>query len=302
MSNTRVTTTAENPLCDRLKAKFEGRGAAAAPSAAKTGTFTAVRRETPAQRRAKAIASPFEETAEFVRSEVRTSKKANAETLRFDRVEKNIDSAAAKRRVAAYEATTPFASGAYADAYARAAKIRARAADGSEARKSAERQALRNKKEKRPVPFSAAWFKGILVGDDEEVIVKKAPVSATLIVGIVLFCAVVMMIIFSFAQISEFKKEISSLESQKQELTAEIDQLTLDIDVKNDIRQIEQIATEEIGMVKSNRVESKYISVAEGEKVVVPEATVNTEESYGIFSTMMSTVQSNWDRLMEYID
>lgn len=302
MSNTRVTTTAENPLCDRLKAKFEGRGVAAAPSQVKTGTFNAVRRETPAQKRIKSVANPFEETAEFVRNDARTNKKANAETLRFENIGKNIDSAAAKRRVEAYERTTPFASGAYSEAYARAAAIRARAADGTEARKSAQRIAQRNAKEKRPTPFSFAWFKGILMGDEEEVVVKKAPVSASLIIGIVLFCAVVMMIIFSFAQISEFKKEISSLESQKQELYAEIDQLALDIDVKNDIRQIEQIATEEIGMVKSNRVESKYISVAEGEYIVVPEEAGNTEEDYGIFSTMMSTVQSNWDRLMEYID
>ena len=140
------------------------------------------------------------------------------------------------------------------------------------------------------------------MGDEEEVVVKKAPVSVSLIIGIILFCAVVMMIIFSFAQISEFKKEISSLEAQKETLTAEIDQLCLDIDLKNDIRYIEQVATEEIGMVKSNRVESKYISVAEGERIELPEAAEATNEDYGIFSTMMSSVQSNWDKLMEYID
>jgi cell division protein FtsB len=302
MENVKVTTQAQNPLCDRLRQKFDGRGVNAADSLAKTGTFNAVKKETPARRRANTVANPFEETAQFVRSEARTAPRVNAETLRFDKVNRGIDAAAAKRRADAYEASTPFASGAYTQAYARAAAIRARAADGSEARKSAQRMAERNAKAKRPALFSLAWFKTILMGDDEEVVVKKKPVSASLIIGIVLFCAVVMMIIFSFAQISEFKKEISSLEAQKETLTAEINQLSLDIDLKNDIRYIEQVATEEIGMVKSNRVESKYISISEGERVELCEEAEAGEEDYGIFSTMMSSVQSNWDRLMEYID
>ncbi|MBE6587927.1 MAG: septum formation initiator family protein [Ruminococcaceae bacterium] len=302
MANTRVTTQAENPLCDRLKSKFEGRGLSGADARVQTGTFNAVRKETPAQKKVKTVVNPFEETAQFVRSDARTASKANAETIRFDKVSKGIDSAAAKRRADAYEMTSPFASGAYTQAYARAASIRARAADGSEARKSAQRMAERSAKTKRPVPFTPSWFKTVLMGDEDEVIVKKAPVSASLIIAIVLFCAVVMMIIFSFAQISEFKKEISALEAQKQELSAEIDQLALDIDLKNDIRYIEQVATEEIGMVKSNRVESRYISIAEGERIELPEEASATDEDYGIFSTMMSSVQSNWDRLMEYID
>jgi len=298
MADTRVTTAAENPLCDRLKARFDGRGF----QNAKTGTFTAVRKETPAQKRAAAIANPFEETAQFVRGDARVNNKATAETQKFEKVTRGADTAAAKRRIAAYEMSTPFASGAYAAAYARAADIRARAADGSEARKSAERSAARAKKAKKPILFSISWFKGILAGDDEEVVVKKAPVSASVVIGIILFCVVVMMIIFSFAQISEFKKEISALESQKAVLAGEIDQLAISIDQKNDIRVIEQVATEELGMVKSNKVESKYISVAEGDRIELPEQTASSAAQYGIFSTMMSSVQSNWNRLMEYID
>lgn len=298
MSNTRATTTAENPLCDRLKARFESRGVAGA----KTGTFTAVREKTAAQKRAEAVANPFEETAQFVRSDVKVKAKAAAETVKFEKVKSSVDTAAAKRRVAAYEMSTPFASGAYAQAYARAAEIRARAADGSEARKSAERRAERMAKAKRPALFSLAWFKEAFATDEEEVAVKKAPVSVSVVFGIILFCVVVMMIIFSFAQISEFKKEISALENQKAALVGEIDQLALSIDQKNDIRKIEQIATEEIGMVKSNRVESKYISVAEGDRIEIPESISGSGEEYGIFSAMLSSVQSNWNRLMEYID
>lgn len=299
MANTRVTTAAENPLCSRLKTRFDGRGMDS--TRVQTGTFNAVRNETKAQKRAAAVANPFEETATFVRSEATVKATAAAQTVRFTKAGA-VNEAAARRRADAYERSTPFASGAYSAAYQRAAAIRARAADGSEARESARRQAERNAKKKGPIPFTPSWFKGILLGNEDEVVVKKAPVSASLIIGIILFAAVVLMIIFSFAQISEFKKEISTLEDRKAELVCEIDELSLAIDLENDIRVIEQIATEDIGMVKSNRVESKYITIAEGERIELPESTSDEDVNYGIFSTMMSTVSSNWDRLMEYID
>ena len=302
MENVKVTSQAENPLCDRLRQKFDGRGVSVADSRVKTGTFNAVKKETPARRRANTVANPFEETAQFVRSEAHTKSAEAAKTVRFDKVNAGVDVAAAKRRADAYETATPFASGAYTQSYARAAAIRARAADGSEARKSAQRMAERSAKAKRPVPFSISWFKTILMGDEEEVVVKKAPVSASLVIGIIIFAVVVMMIIFSFAQISEFKKEISVLDNQKAELVEQIDQLALEIDLKNDIRVIEQIATEEYGMVKSNRVESKYISVAEGERIVLPESDGEEVAEGGVFTTLMSAASSNWDKLMEYID
>ena len=299
MDNVRVTTAQENPLCARLKSKFDTRGMN--NTRVQTGAYTksAVRKETTAQRRVKAIADPFEQTAQFVRSEAKTRTVDAVKTSRFAKAQ---DSAAsARRRTEAYERTSPFSSGAYAAAYARAAEIRARAMDGTEARQSAEREAKRRQAAKGPRAFSIAWFKGILLGNEEEVVVKKAPISGTLIIGIIIFAVVVMMILFSLAQISEFKKEISTLENQREELVSEIEELNLNIDMKNDIRMIEQTATEEFGMVKSNRVESRYISVAEGERVELPESG-ETEEEYGIFSTMMSSVSSNWDKIMEYID
>lgn len=305
MANTRVTTAAENPLCARLKDRFDGRGAAVAANdaAVQTGTFQRVRKESATVKKVKSVANPFEETARFERSQPRTKNKATAETIRFTKVKADSSENAAKRRVAAYETVTPFASGAYSAAYTRAAAIRARAYDGSEARASAERSAKRAEAQKGPKPFTRAWFTKIVLGrEDDEIVVKKKPISPSLIIGIVIFAIVVMMIVFSFAQISEFKKEISSLEDRKAVLCEEIDQLELDIDLKNDIRTIEQIATEDIGMVKSNRVESKYISVAKGDRIEVPEGAEEETPDYGVFTTMMSAANSNWDRLMEYID
>lgn len=139
MAEARITGAGENPLCTRLKAKFDGRGLSKAEENAKTGTFQRIRKESPVYTKAKSVANPFEDTARFVRSEGRVKNQASAQTATFARPVAHEQSA--KGRVAAREVSTPFASGAYAGAYARAQKIRERAYDGREARESAVRMA-----------------------------------------------------------------------------------------------------------------------------------------------------------------
>lgn len=314
VSNAKVNmnTAANNPLCARLQVKFDGRGAAAAGKAADAHTVSIPRQQSAAAGAARRISDPFEKTATYTYATA-PAKAKTADTVKINkanaarRVAKSTSDtiSQAKRRCEANEISTPFASGAYAAAYQRAAAIRARAYDGSEAAASARRQAERKAAARRPKPFSAAWFKYVKESFKnpvaDEVKVETPSVSKGIIIAIVLCAVVVMMIIFSFAQISEFKREISQLEAKKGELNEQIQQLALDIDLKNDIRAIEQTATEEIGMVKSNQVQSKYITVGDGERVVVI-GDDEKNEDYGVFSTLMSAVSSNWDKLLDYID
>lgn len=316
MSNAKVNmnTAANNPLCARLQMKFDGRGAAAAGRAANASTVSFPRQTNTAASKARRISDPFEKTAKYAYATAPAKIKAD-KTIKIDtvnaskRASQSRDSAEAqaRRRTAANEVTTPFASGAYAAAYQRAAAIRARAYDGSEAKASARREEARRAAMRRPKVFSRAWFKQLKEGFKnpiaDEVRVETPSVSKGIIIAIVLCAIVVMMIIFSFAQISEFKREISGLEAQKNELNEQIQQLTLDIDLKNDVRVIEQTATEDIGMVKSNQVQSKYITVGDGERVVVVDNKTDAAgQDLGVFSTLMSAVSANWDRLLDYID
>lgn len=313
VSNAKVdmNTAANNPLCARLQMKFDGRGVAAAGRAANT---VSVPRQPSAASKARRISDPFEKTAEYAYASA-PAKSRSDKTIKINTANaaasksqsRDSAEAQAKRRTAANEVTTPFASGAYAAAYQRAAAIRARAYDGSEARASARREEARRVAKRRPKPLSPAWFK--YLKEDfknpvaDEVKVETPSVSKGIIIAVVLCAIVVMMIIFSFAQISEFKREISGLEAQKNELNEQIQQLALDIDLKNDVRAIEQTATEDIGMVKSNQVQSKYITVGDGERVVVVDNKTEAEkQDLGMFSTLMSAVSANWDRLLDYID
>ncbi len=118
----------------------------------------------------------------------------------------------------------------------------------------------------------------------------------------VVIALIVILMLFSIAQINEFKSEISQLESQRTTLLTKIDDLNVAIDAKNDIRVIEEEATSRIGMVKSNQVATKYVSISDGERVEVVDASEENESEYGVFGTLMSVMGSNWDHLMEYIN
>lgn len=298
----RTTTAAQNPLCGRLKEKYSARIAAACDPRRES---TVRRPASPARQAAHAVATPFAETVEFVPASVKTNAensrpKAQPRTAAYARSSVRED--AAGRRVAAYEKTTPFSTGAYSEAYRRAANIRARAYDGSEAMASKRREAERRRAGAGPKLFSKQWLINFFEGRTDEVKVKSTPFSKSLIVTILLAAAIVLMIIFSLSEINSFKQDITSLESQREELKGKIEQLNLDIDRKNDVRTIEQKATQDIGMVKSNQVQSKYISLYEGDRVEVVKNDGDETKDYGIFSTLLSTFGNNWETLHDYID
>lgn len=325
-ADVRTTSAQDNPLCARLQTKFSGRGIAAS-DLTRTATVDRSLFNSKGAQKVQRVADPFEDTARFVSADARhmaaktarfeavrtaqsSSARANAaHTAESARTAQSAQASAqaARRRAAAGEVTTPFASGAYADAYARAADIRRMAYDGSMAKAAQAREAqLRSAETRAPFPLTPAWFKYVFSnlksGAHDEVKVDNPPVSKGIIIAIVLFAVVVMMIIFSFSQISAFKREISDLEAQRSELCQEIEKLSLDVDLKNNVREIERAATEDIGMVKSNQVQSKYISLSDGERIeVISNTSDSGEKDYGVFSTVMSVFDRNWDNLMDYI-
>lgn len=290
-----VTNAAQNPLCGRLQQKFSGRGAASASVSYQTRAIPRVdpRIASGGKKIVRAVnVNPFEETAEFVPAgkTVKTQAKSNV----YKAAAKTKMEQAQKKQ--AYTRTTPFASGAYAVAYARAASIRAQAATV-------------DTKKKKTVPAaadSAAEKQGLLQlmrgGRADEVRIKSSPVPKSIVIAVILFTAIVMMILFSFSQINEFKREISGLESQRSELNTEISQLAIQLDLKNDVRVIEQTAREDIGMVRRNQVESKYINVAQEDRVEILDDAQDSEENFGVFTTLLSSFGSSWNKLMEYID
>lgn len=288
-----VTSINENPLCTRLQKKFAGRGAASAGTKAVKNAYSTV-----VNSKAFQAASPFEETAEFVRAgkTVRNTVAYNAAASA-----KSAPARVAKATTAnynsAFEKTTTFEK-----AYARAAGVRAKAADFNAATRQMPRVKASKAKAKSNVSL---WekIKAFAVGEThEEKAVRSTPISKGLVLSAIVIAFIVVLMLFSIAQINEFKNEISQLENQKTTLLTKIDDLNVAIDAKNDIRFIEDEATNRIGMVKSNQVATKYVTISDGERVEVVEDETDEAVEYGVFGTLMSVVGTNWDHLMEYIN
>ena len=118
--------------------------------------------------------------------------------------------------------------------------------------------------------------------------------TRTMPVGyLVMLAAVTMMIVtilFSIAQIYQTTNSIADLERELSALQTTASELELAIEEKNDIRTIEQIATDQLGMVKEDSVQRKYISLSDGERIdIIGEEETISDSGFG---TMLSSIAS----------
>ncbi|MBQ8642334.1 MAG: septum formation initiator family protein [Clostridia bacterium] len=112
-------------------------------------------------------------------------------------------------------------------------------------------------------------------------------------VGYLVMLAVITMmiitILFSIAQVYQTTNTIDDLEKELSSLQTTASELELAIEEKNDIRVIEQIATDQLGMVKEDSVQRKYISLSDGERIdIIGEESDTVSE--GVLGTMLSSI------------
>jgi len=126
------------------------------------------------------------------------------------------------------------------------------------------------------------------VPDRTEILVKKKRLPVTFLLLLSFVTLMVMMIILSIAQIYKTTDEISGLENQLTKLQSTATELELRIEEKNDIRVIEQIATDRLGMVKEDSVQKKYISLSDGERIDLVTEENDTAAEGGLGSMLSS--------------
>jgi|GEM_PF-1057181 len=119
--------------------------------------------------------------------------------------------------------------------------------------------------------------------------VKKSPFPIGLITLIGICAFMLMAMLFSFSQINECNTEINNLKAEQEALDAEAEKLEVQIAQREDIRGIERIAVEEIGMVSSDMVQSKFVSVSASDRVEVMRGD-ETETEEGGFSALLSVI------------
>jgi cell division protein FtsL len=124
---------------------------------------------------------------------------------------------------------------------------------------------------------------------------RMKPMSAVLIV---IGTMMVMSIVLSFSEIYQTTSEIARLEADLAALRDQAAELELELEEKNDIRVIERIATEDLGMVKEDAVQRKYISLSDGERIdIIEDETAETDAAHGV---LLSSIWSSLGSLFDY--
>ena len=121
-----------------------------------------------------------------------------------------------------------------------------------------------------------AWFDHSPVDTTQST--RRFPVSA--FAAILAIAVSLMLIVASSVMIHQGEKRVSQLTVEVNELAGEVSDLKSELDVKNDLILIRDIATEEFGMVEEKYVKMQYLSMGSGDSIEVFEE--KKQESVGI--------------------
>ncbi len=127
-----------------------------------------------------------------------------------------------------------------------------------------------------------------------EVALKNVPFPK-LVFMILMFAIIIFLMIQSVVQNFEYQREITALQAELDSLNSRAESLRLDLEERDDLAEIERRA-EEIGMIKSNSIEEKYISLNHSDII---ENFGTEEDDYGPVTTMLSAVSR---RLSKFFD
>ena len=122
----------------------------------------------------------------------------------------------------------------------------------------------------------------------------KAPkkrISVGFLAVVILLTFLIVILLQSISNVYQTEKRISSLKNEISDLTYEAEQAQLKLDIKNDIRVIEDLAVNKYGMVKEDSLQRRFISLSEGESIEVMEADAESEEVGGVmFSALFESI------------
>ncbi len=147
-------------------------------------------------------------------------------------------------------------------------------------------------------------------------IVTTASAHSIPLLSLVVACiatAMLFFIVYNVVTLNEMTLRVSASQSQLTELIKTEKELSLKLEMKNDLLDIERIATEEYGMVKNDKVVKQYINIEGEDKIEITPADDTAEETAprdgdptkpatdGPLSTIMSAFAYQFESFMEAI-
>lgn len=101
--------------------------------------------------------------------------------------------------------------------------------------------------------------------------VKAGPFPVSFVFYALVLTVMLMFVVYGNSVVNEISYEVGDLESQIATVKQENASLRIDLDKKYDLKYIEDMATNELGLVKSTDVVKHYVSISGGDKVVLSE-------------------------------
>lgn len=102
-----------------------------------------------------------------------------------------------------------------------------------------------------------------------EVKVKHKGVPKGMLFAVIIIFVSLLLIVTSSVMVSRTESDISRLESRLEDLKEQEAKLNVDLEVKNNMIDIKEIAEGEYGMVSAEYVASRYISIEREDKVIL---------------------------------
>lgn len=97
----------------------------------------------------------------------------------------------------------------------------------------------------------------------------KTPMPIGAILMIFVCTVMFMMMVWSFVRINEYTVEIEGLQDRLDTLKSSRSQLTIQLEQKNNLQEIQEYAVNVLGMVKIDQLAKKYITVDKEDAIVV---------------------------------
>lgn len=295
-SRTYNSTQADNPLCQRMQKQFRDRVGTAVRAGSRTETSELLNRVRQGLDPYENVPDPTKKTVSDVRRRPAGQGTAPASRTapRSESVSRPRSASSASapvsgmREAASCSASRPAASAARVQ---RSEQVRP-----AEAQEPGYVRSLWNawRESRRAVKLSRRQLK------NGEVLVR-APFPVTGLFMLILLTLMALVLLLSFSQNYELQGKISALHDDAYRLEQLQRSLEIQLEERDDIRVIEKIAVEELGMVKYDLVESRFVSVSGGNRIELTEEETQAVES-GLWSTMLSAVGESFSRVREYIE
>ena len=102
--------------------------------------------------------------------------------------------------------------------------------------------------------------------------VKASPFPISFVFYALVITAMLMFVAYSNSVVNELSYEIGDLETKISTLKYENDKLDIELEKKYDLEYIENVAVNELGLVKNTSVVKHYINMSDGDGVVVSDS------------------------------